>query len=122
MFLGCMNQFDPVSISAMTAVGGGLIETIAGLFGKESSKDLVAKQVKAAQQAAKQQAAAQLKALQEQTKQVTELERQKQDQQVYEASVRARSQQMMALYAVGGVAVLVGGIFVLKALSKKKGR
>jgi hypothetical protein len=115
---GGLAQFDPVSIAAIADVGGGLISAVSGWLGGSQALDAAAGQIKAAKAESKRQAELQIKTLQMQAEQVKEMETQKSYQQAYDASQKARSQQLMALYAVGGAALLVSGFFVFKAMRK----
>ena len=114
-----MTAAGVAAIPAISQIGTAVMDTVSGWFGGTTSKDLVAKQLKAAQVEAKRQAELQLKALQMQGQQVSAMEQQRADQLAYDAAMKQRSQQLMALYAVGGVAVLVAGYFIFQAMRKK---
>jgi predicted amino acid dehydrogenase len=124
--MGCMGcgrmgrlGIDPLTASAAITAGSGLIETVAGWFGATTAKDITAKQIKAAQQESKRQAALQEQLLRAQASQVQEMARTRDEQLAYEAAMKQRSQQLTALYAVGGVALLVSGYFIIQAMRKK---
>lgn len=111
-------QFDPVSIAAISSVGSSLIGAAAKLFGASSAQDAIKAEAKKQAQALKAQLAQQQAGLSAAAQQQQLLERQHADQLAYEAAMSQRSQQVVALYAVGGVALLVGGYFIVKAMNK----
>lgn len=111
---------DPVSLTAVTGIGGSLISAVSQLWGGGKAEEAIKAQARKQAQALKQQIQMQQAGISAAAQQQALLERQHADQLAYEAAMRQRSQQITALYAVGGVALLVGGYFIIKAMSKKK--
>jgi len=128
MFLGCgdcglAGGADVLGVgevaTAGAAIGVPLLDLVSKWWGGESSKEVVARQLKQQKQAFQQQAALQMQQLQAQTQQLSEMERLKAEQAAYDAAMKKRSQQLTAMYAIGGVALVVAGFFVVKAMGKK---
>ena len=109
---------DPEIVKAATQVGGSLITAVSSLWGGDKASEAFKQQAKIQAQALKKQLAMQQAGLSAAAQQQILLERQHADQLAYEAAMKQRSQQIAALYAVGGVALLVGGFFIVKAMTK----
>lgn len=92
----------PSILSSVLGIGGGLLQAD---LAKNLAKQQVAQQIAAARAA--NTAAAQAAALQMQQEQIA-------------AASTLRSQEIYALVAIGGVALVIGGMFIFSAL--KKGR
>lgn len=110
-------QIDPITagLSAGMPVFGAVVGSVAKYFGMKTQADILqeqqAKEIKA-------QAAAEKAARIERLRQEAIVAQQAQ----YQAESARRKSTELALYAVGGVALAIGGIFLISAMKKKKGK